>query len=191
MRSVVILVSILFAASAVLAQTSTPAAGPPDVEIIKYSWSKERLGWEKDPFAAEGSREMRERVVTERRPRTALEERAAKDIKANNTQPSDPPRYYFNYRLSVNNTGPKMIREIDWDYVFTDAATGEELGRRQFTSVEKINSGKRKDLSIFLSSPPTQRISVYKLGTKERDGLLEQVIVVGIRYGDNTSWEAR
>ena len=97
----------------------------------------------------------------------------------------------FNYKLSVRNTGPKAIKEIDWDYVFTDAATGEELGRREFTSVEKLGPGKRKELSVFVSSAPTQRISVYTLGKKERDGLVEQAIVVRISLRRGTAWQAR
>ena len=38
--------------------------------------------------------------------------------------------------------------------------------------------------------PPTKRISAYNLGKKERDGLLEQVIIVRILYDDGTVWQA-
>ena len=52
MRAVVVLILVLFAAAGARAQTPTAPEGPPDVQIIKYSWSKERIDWEKDPFAA-------------------------------------------------------------------------------------------------------------------------------------------
>lgn len=191
MRVVVVLLSILCAGVGVRAQTSA-TEGSPELQILKYNWTKERLNWEKDPFGAtvEDLGEMRDRVSTERRTGTALQQRQARDQKAAKTQPTAPPRYIFNYKLSVQNTGPKAIKEIDWDYIFRDAATGEELGRREFTSVEKIDPGKRKELSIFVTSPPTQRISVDRLGKRERDGLGEQVIIVRILYDDGSAWQA-
>jgi hypothetical protein len=192
MGAVVVLFSILLASAGARAQTPAPE-GPPHLEILKYSWSKERLNWEKDPFRAtvEDVLDVRSRVSTERRTGTALEQRQARDQKADKTQPTDPPRYVFNYKFSVRNAGPKGIKEIDWDYVFRDAATSEELGRREFTSVEKIGAGKRKELSVLVSSPPTQRISVNTLGKREHDGLVEQIIVVRILYDDGTAWQAR
>jgi hypothetical protein len=193
MRAVVVLISVLFAAAGARAQTPAAPETSPDIQIVKYNWIKERLNWEKDPFRAtvEDVYEIRGRVSTERRTGSALEQRQARDEKAARTQPTVSPRYVFNYKLSVRNAGPKAIKEIDWDYVFRDAATGEELGRRQFTSVEKIGPGKRKDLSVLLSAPPTQRISLNTLGKKEHDGLVEQVIVVRILYNDGTAWQAR
>ena len=177
------------------ARAQTPAApgGSPDVEVVKYSWSKERIGWEKNPFGGTGESfgDMRERVSDERRSRSALDERRVREERAAKARPPDPPRYAFNYKLSVRNAGPKAIKELDWDYVFTDAATGEELGRREFTSAVKIGPGKRKELSVFVSSPPTQRISVHTLGRRERDGLAERVLVVRVLYDDGTAWQAR
>jgi hypothetical protein len=64
------------------------------------------------------------------------------------------------------------------------------LGRREFTSVEKIGPGKRKEVSVLVSSPPTQRVSIKTLGEREHDGLAEQVIVVRILYADGTTWPA-
>lgn len=193
MRAVLALISVLCAAASAGAQTPSEAFPSPELQIVKYNWTKERLNWEKDPFRAtvENALDARGRVTNERRTQTPLEERQARDLKSEKTQPTVPPRYVFNYKLSVRNTGSKAIREIDWDYVFRDAATGEELGRRQFTSLEKIGPFKHKELSVLLSSPPTQRISVNTLGKKERDGLGEEVIVLRILYDDGTAWPAR
>lgn len=186
MRVIVALISILFAATVARAQTPAAIESPSEIQIVKYNWSKERLDWDKNPF---GSRTP----ISEFRSRrgSILEEREARETKAAREKSSAPPRYAFGYKLTVLNAGPKAIKEIDWDYVFTDATTGEELGRRDFTSVEKIGAGKRKELSVFASSPPTQRISVYALAKHERDGLVERVIIVRILYDDGTSWQAR
>lgn len=193
MRAVVVLMSVLLAAAGARAQTIAAAEGPPDVQTVKYSWSKERIDWEKDPFGdTEGfGIDVRNRVSRERRSGSVLQERAARAQQAAKERAPEPPRYAFKYKLSVHNAGSKSIREIDWDYVFKDAATGEELGRRAFTSAEKLGPGKRKELSVFVSTPPTRRISVYTLGKRERDGLVEQVVIVRILYDDGAVWQAR
>lgn len=183
------------------ARDAAAAAAPPDLLVMKYSWAKERLDWESDPFAGavDGFGDVRRRLVDQRRierarstgntaeaARVEQEMRSEQVIRA---RPSAPPRYAFHYKISVRNTGRKAIREIDWDYVFTDAATGELLGRREFTGVEKIAPGKEKELNFLTVSPPAQRISLQSLNKKERDGMAEQVVVVRILYDDGTVWK--
>ena len=183
MRVVVTLIAILFTATVVCAQM--PTSQPSDVQVVKYSWSKDRIAWDKSPFG-------RRTEISDARSRrgSILEEREAREQKARQEKPTEPPRYVFDYKLTVLNAGSKAIKEIEWDYVFTDAATGEELGRREFTSVENIGAGKRKELSVMISKPPTRRISAYTLGKNEREGLLEQVMIVRILYDDGTVWQA-
>ena len=115
------------------------------------------------------------------------EMRAEQVIRARQTA---PPRYAFLYKIALRNNGTKTIKEFDWDYVFFDSATGQELGRRQFTGVEKIGPGKRKELSFLISSPPTHQISVHSLDKKERESLREEVVLVRVLYDDGTVWEA-
>lgn len=200
MRVFVMLLSLLPAAAVCLAQT--PAESPSGVLVVRHSWSKERLGWERDPFGGpvEGFDDTRRRRADERRlararaggnpgeaDRIEREMRAEQVIKSRQTT---PPRYVFLYKIALRNNGSKPIKEFDWDYVFFDRATGRELGRRQFTGVEKISPGKRRELSFLISSPPTLMISVHALDKKEREGLREEVVLVRVLYDDGTVWEA-
>jgi hypothetical protein len=120
-----------------------------------------------------------------------LEKEAKADtaIVSAENQNSKPPRYYFLYRASVKNTSTLAIKEIDWDYVFVDAVTGDELDRRQFTSVQNIGPGKQKELTFTLTTPPTRRISVHSLDKNERNGISEQVVIVRVRYADGSEWQ--
>jgi hypothetical protein len=170
-----------------------------DVLVVKYSWSKERINWERDPFGGpiENFDDMRRRRIDERRVERAKSAgtdatRVERDLRAEQVikaRPPAPPRYTFVYKASVKNSSAKGIKEIDWDYIFRDAVTGEELGRRQFTSVENISPGKNKELLFMLGRPPTQRISVYALDKKERDGLTEEVVIVRVLYADGSVWQ--
>ena len=188
----VILLLLVFVAVAFPPHTRGQADGPADLQVLKSSWVKERIDWERDPFGGgqDASNEARFRVLRDRnRNGSVLRERQEREILDESKKPPPPPRYVFNYKVSVQNTGTKTIKEIDWDYVFTDAATGELLGRREFTSLEKIPAGKRKDLAILASKPPTQKISVYVLGNNEREGLIEKVVILRILYEDGTVWQ--
>ena len=95
----------------------------------------------------------------------------------------------FVYKASIKNTTTKTISLIDWDYIFLDRADQSELGRQQFTSEEKIGPGKSKELTVVISKPPTQTVSVTSLNTKERDGLVGRVVIVGIQFSDGSAWQ--
>ena len=202
----ILLLCLLFTCSAASARAQSPAAagvGPAGhgVEVVKYGWSKERVNWEGDPFGGtvESFDDLRRRLADQRRIERARatgnvgeaakvdrEMRAERIIKE---RPPAPPRYAFSYKITVRNTGAKAVREIDWDYVFTDAATGQELDRREFTGVEKIAPGKSKEITFLVPTPPTRKISAQSLNKRERDGLREQVVIVRVLYDDGTVWQ--
>ncbi len=54
MRVPALLVMIVFLSVTGRAQTTPSVQGPTDVSVIKFSWDKERIGWERDPFGASG-----------------------------------------------------------------------------------------------------------------------------------------
>jgi hypothetical protein len=193
---------LLFAALAHAGQAQAPdPSNPPGVELVKHSWSKERIDWERDPFAGvlESFDDARMRMRNEKRIEDAKRagspeaDKIRREAKADEAlirarHQGKTPRYVFAYKASVKNGGAKAIKEIDWDYVFFDAATGEELGRHQFTSEGKIGPGKRKELSFLISSPPTRTVSVYSLNDKEHDAIRGQVILLRVAYDDGSAW---
>src|SRR5687767_6899427 len=204
MKVYALLLSLFVVPIASNAQTPSASTIPSEVEVVKFSWSKERLNWEQNPFNGpnENFHEMQFRARSEKRVsdakksgtagQQAVAERDAKvdaAIVAAARQPAGPARYYFIYRASMKNSSTKPIQEIDWDYIFVDAATGQELSRHQFTSAKIIPPGKSKELTFMLSSPPTKRISVYALNKQERSGIADQVVVVRVKYSDGSVWQ--
>ena len=204
MKVYALLLSLLVVPIASNAQSLPTSATNSEVEVVKFSWSKERLNWEQNPFNGpnENFHEMQFRARSERRVSDAKksgtsgqQSTAERDLKVDaaivqaGRQSSGPARYYFIYRASLKNSSPKQIEEIDWDYVFIDSATGQELGRHQFTSTKLIQPGKSKELTFMLSTPPTKRISVHALNKQERSGIADQVVVVRVKYSDGSVWQ--
>ena len=199
-----------FSLAVLLALTTTiakaqPALNPveaPGAEVTRFSWSKERIGWERDPFSGpiENFDEVRARQRNERRIEDAKRGNSAEIDKIRREAKADaaniatqhkatPSRYVFIYKATVKNLGNKVIKTIDWDYVFFDRATETEIGRQQFTSEEKIAPGKSKELVVTIRKPPTQTISLTALNKNEAGSLDGRVILVRIDYADGTSWQ--
>jgi hypothetical protein len=201
------LATIFILAACACASAQGGAAGDataPGVVAVKFRWSKERIGWERDPFAGpvENFDQMRVRARNEKRiddlkrggnqaevNRAQREARADAAIIDRMRGDDRPPRYAFLYKATFRNDGAKAVSSLDWDYVFIDAATGEELGRREFTSDGRLSPGKSREFDFFVPQPPAQRISAHALDRRERDGMAERVAIVRVVYEDGTVWE--
>ena len=182
---------ILLAASIVCAQE------PSGVEVVKASWSKIRIGWERDPFGGplENFDEMRSRARNERRVASGGGERAKREAKADEAnlaaqRDKKPSQYYFIYKTKIKNNHTAAITQIDWDYVFFERDTENEIGRQEFTSDEQIGPGKTKELVVTITSPPTRTISVTSLNLEEHDRFTEKIILVRVQYADGRVWQA-
>jgi hypothetical protein len=173
------------------------AQEPSGVEVIKSSWSKVRIGWERDPFAGplENFDEMRARARNERRVAQGGGERAKREAKADEAnlekqRQKNPPKYYFVYKAKIKNTHTAAITQIDWDHVFYERGTDNEMGRQEFTSDEQIGPGKTKELTVTITSPPTRTVSVISLNLEERDRLTEKIVIIRVKYADGHVWQA-
>lgn len=180
-----------------LSATVVSAQESGGVEVVKTSWSKIRIGWERDPFGGplENFDEMRSRARNERRVAQGGGERAKREAKADEAnlakqREKNPPRYYFIYKTKIKNTGASEITQIDWDYVFYERGTENELGRQQFTSDEHIGPGKTKELTVTIASPPTRTVSVTSLNLEEHDRFSEKIVLIRVKYADGRVWQA-
>jgi uncharacterized protein affecting Mg2+/Co2+ transport len=202
MRTLILSLLLLSSTAAISAQSPTnDVSSLAGVDVVKYSWSKERLNWEANPFggSVESFEDVRRRLVDQRRIERArttgnvaearkvdIEMRAEQVIKS---RPPAPPRYAFRYSATFKNTGTKAIKQIDWDYVFLDAITNEVVGRIELGSDDKIEPGKKKDVTFFIGTPPARTISVQALTSNERKALVEHVVLMRVLYADGSVWQ--
>ena len=173
------------------------AQEPPNVEVVKASWTKMRIGWERDPFSGplENFDEMRSRARNERRVAQGGGERAKREAKADEAnlaaqREKTPPKYYFIYKTKIKNTYSAAITQIDWDHIFYERGTENEVGRQQFTSDEHVGPGKTKELTVTLISPPTRTVSLTSLNLEEHDRLSEKILIIRVKYADGRTWQS-
>ena len=88
MKSLALIAILLLGISLVGAQQQLS-----DVEVVKASWTKVRIGWERDPFGGplENFDEMRSRARNERRIAQGGGERAKREAKADEAKAAAKP----------------------------------------------------------------------------------------------------
>lgn len=205
MKILVLMFCVLCGGVVASAQSGYGLTDSPDLAIVKFSWSKERINWQQDPFSGpiENFDEMRVRSRNEKRIADAKRggigaelTKAQQDARTDaaltaQIHKNKPGRYQFLYSVQVRNSGDKVIKAVDWDYVFFDLNNQSELGRRQFRTVEKIAPGKSKELKSIIRTPPTQTVSIHALDKNDRANLGEAVVIVRVEYLDGSIWQIR
>jgi hypothetical protein len=198
MRYLCLTLLLLSVTSVAFGQSTATPTDASRLEVIKFSWSKERINWEHDPFGGpiENFDEMRARSRIERQSQSAKQGgKVQQDAKADaanlaTLHKTKPSEYVFTYKTTVRNLSNKTIKSVDWDYIFFDKSTNTELGRQQFTSEEKISPGKSKELVVAIRKPPTHTISVTALNKGEAESLIGRIVILGVQYSDGSSWQA-
>jgi len=171
------------------------------VVVLKCSWEKERIRprpslvslASQDELVQQSQREQQlaaAKNVGDRGKVSKLETQISNHQKATaQASQTELPRDGYRYKLTLQNDSVKTIKSIDWDYLFLDPITQQELAHHQFTSDETIKPGKRKEVSVLYLIPPTKTITVQTLNKKDPARVSEQVVVVRIQYSDGSFWQ--
>jgi hypothetical protein len=172
-----------------------------EIEIISFSWTKERIRERPSmlPLASAGEliRQSRSeaqlaaaRNSANRGAASRIESQISNDEQATaKARQTAPPDDGYRYVVKLRNGGGKVIKSIDWDYLFIDPDTMSVLSRHQFTSDETIKPGKSKEFSVLYLIPPVQTVNVKTLGKKRPANFKEQVVLMRIQYSDGSVWQ--
>jgi len=87
--------------------------------------------------------------------------------------------------MRIKNTGTKTIEGVSWEYVFSDPASGTEIGRHQFLSYDKVAAKKFANFHSELRSPA---IRVVRASNPKNLKLAEKSIIQCVLYSDDTTW---
>jgi len=82
----------------------------------------------------------------------------------------------FVYRMTVTNSNSKVIRSIEWQYVFTDGETQTEVACHQFHSEQQVRPNETKTLTEYSASPPTRVISIETLPRPQSERFIEKIV---------------
>ena len=91
--------------------------------------------------------------------------------------------YVFKYmaKAVLKNTGAKAIKEVSWDYVFTNPESGKEVRRFKIQSRQQISPGASETLAKDISIAPGE-------DTRPLNTARQSVQVTRIEYADGSTW---
>ena len=175
------------------AQNPSTATLEPDIVVLQKNWHVyvRNPALDDDPFSANAEftdnqraqrindiqNSIRARGGESREPPPP---RASKIVRS----PSKELETYV-YRAKIKNAGLKTIRVVDWEYVFVDPDTQQELGRHRFLNKVKIQPGKNSEPVGRSPSPQTSILNVNSADKQPS----EQVLINRVEYDDGSVWQ--
>ena len=174
-------------------------AGSP-VEVIEFSWSRERRPAPKEEVATVApvrsvisenknfqrtAREQNNRSTTDVNDNT-IDGRSAALEKINQQSRStriDPADGYI-YRALIRNSLKTRIEVIFLEFQFTERRNPKNFIRRQFLCVTGIDPGEKRELLAFSSSGPSDVVNADSLTADAGKPFDEQIVINRIEYGN-------
>ena len=93
------------------------------------------------------------------------------------------------YSMELSNHGPKVIKAVAWDFIFTDAANHKELARHSLANLQQITVNEKKTLRFTTQATPPKLVSVGGLEKDQRRPFTESVNIQCLLFADNSVWE--
>jgi hypothetical protein len=192
---------IILCANGSIAVLSQEATTTGEIEILNFSWTKERIRERPSmlPLASSGEliRQSRnEAQLAAARNSARIGEASKLETQITNDEQAkakagqtDPPNDGYKYIVKLRNNGNKVIKSIDWDYLFLDPDTGATVSRHEFTSDDTIKPGKSKEISVLYLIPPVKTVSAKMLSKKNSAKFKEQVVLMRIQFSDGSVWQ--
>lgn len=197
--------SVLLLSLAVLASAShAPALAqqpPAGVAVLKFNWHKERIRQRASAAPVETYATLREQGLSDARLQASRNAQNKEATSRNETatfredeakakaRQADLPLDGYRYNVTLRNDCDKVIKSVDWDYVFIDPVTQKEAARHQFTSDETIKPGKSREVSVLYLIPPVKTVNVKMLDRKSPLRFEERVVVARILFSDGSVWQ--
>ena len=189
--------TMLLVATGVAAQDAATFSEPPNLTVLEKKWTKEVLhgGGNTNPLAPNEDyiRQTRaDKAAIEARDRSLPNQPTESRMPIVSRQALRVPMSRMDtwlYRVTVQNTGSKTIKAIDWEYQFLDPATNQVMGNRRVVSGTKIGPGKTKVLQRRSTRQPTIVVKADQLDKKYPNQFDERVVIYRVYYTDGSKWE--
>jgi hypothetical protein len=165
MKAVGMLLILLLMTTCLMAQGSGRSQTSSGVAVLEFNWHKNfhRPDWDRQGTAYRVTRG----ILSSERQEVSKE---------------------YVYKVTIQNNSPKTISAIDWDYVFIDPATQQEVARHRFHSTEQVRPGKKRSLVGTSISPQTRVVKVDSAAENPLRPFQEKVVLQSVSYADGAVW---
>jgi hypothetical protein len=193
---------LAFALMVLVCFSQTPTnALQSDLVVLKFSWTKYRMGNNNLIRGVEDPDTLNEPMTIVRQPRRDepqelknrrdRQERAAElrggELAA--AQSAQKPFDIYVYRFQLKNDGPKLIKGFVLEYQSQPGV--RDSPAREFLCAAKTKPNESKGLEVTSAFAPSKLVDVNSEGTKPQKASAENVVVNRIEYGDGSVWQRR
>ena len=163
------------------AKTPDPASTAPAREMSAINKNFQRQARMNDPM---GARDPNDDTIDGR---SAALEKIVQESRTPKAKSVDN----FAYLVRVQNSNPKIIEVLFWEYQFIDRSNPANVTRRQFLCGVNIKPNKEKELQAFSLSGPSDVISVGNLANASDNVFQEKVLINRVEYADGSTWQRK
>jgi hypothetical protein len=176
-----ILLLVLIAVSPPL-QQQVPERKEPDLLVVKFSWAKQRqnsglIRGAQRPGGPIATPQTDDRDMGSRK--TILR---SSEKKAASTLEVQGDTYLL--RLEVKNTGPRVVRNLIWE--FRPTAMSDDYEPKQYLCKLQVKPKDKKVLTLWTPFAPVKVIRVDVRMDALKDG---EVVINKIEYADGAVWK--
>jgi len=183
----------LFFSGVVAAQTTSTPAAPPGVSVVENKWLKVRKRDMSTPNILPPEVDENSGMVKPPNDNSNLRRTSGDlpvDVKQKARKDDEKLFYNYFYWIKINNSSPRKIRSIAYEYVFADPGSKIELKRYSLSTLMGIGSNQTKWVWSGPADNPPQMVSIAGLQKDKRSPFDERVEIKCLLFTDGTGWRA-
>ncbi len=180
----------------VVVATEIPAVaqGDSQLSVLKFGWSHfhaaltEEPEWNAPPDYRQ--RTDREKALAQVQYGDLIKSQALKNAERDAIRSAVKTNQIFIYRVKLQNTGSKVIKNFYWEYEVRESANPQNLSARQFFCDSQIKAEQQRSFEVFSRAPPiTGVISAATLGNENKSSFAEKAVINRIEFKDGSVWQ--
>jgi hypothetical protein len=179
---------------ALLSPAPCAAQGESNLSVVKFSWSHYHpaLAAEPDWDAPPDYRQRsdRDKAMAQIQYGDMMKSQALKKAERDAARSAVNPGQIFVYKVKLQNTSAKTIKNLYWEYQIIESANQENLSARQFYCASQMKTNQQTNFEVFSLVPPTTAvISTKTLAGDAKNPFEEKAVINRIEYKDGSVWQ--
>jgi TPR repeat/Tetratricopeptide repeat len=173
---------------------------PPDVEVVKHSWSESpsqvlsppsgaAISVPTTPVSQSGTRVLANPTAKDQSGPPPLLDSSSTPLPRSRGSSTSVRGVNYRFTTSIKNTGNKTIVAVQWGYILQPKDSGEALVH-VFTTKANIEPGKEKTLTDQVPSMSIPKSQTKVPTSYNRELFEERVVILRLDYADGTSWHS-
>jgi len=168
-----------------LLQQQTVEREDPDLQVVKFSWAKEKQKISVIRGAQNPGGPIATPIADARDHQSRIGDIRTMERKAA-ASGAEAPVPSYQLRLELKNTGTSVVKSLAW--LFKPTTAPEDYAPKQYLCALQVKPKEKKLLELWTPYAPVKVITVDERSNALKDG---EVVINKIEYADGSVWTRR